>query len=329
MKPAALITILFFACVAGSHAAIATEPIAIQVNVTNETGGPSPANDAEVVLTVYKDNKPLDRKVGRSDAKGMCSFADVPTGAGLVVLATAKNQEMMFSSRPMSLEHAHDKQYQLDISVFDVSTDTSALSIGTHHFVVRVNPQGIFVDEYLQLINSSDKAVTSAEKTTDARPVVLKINLPAGFKDLRFSKYFEEHAVVKTDEGFIDTMAVPPGRHDAVFMYALQADAATVQIAKKAGLPTKDFMVFSQLNGALIEGLGESIGQMTLSDGSTADYFSSIPLEAGDQVSFKITGLSMAQDQDDLWVMFGIVFGVILLVGIVRMLTQRKQQSHQ
>jgi hypothetical protein len=326
MKPAAIIALLFFTGLSWCSGEITTEPVLIQVVVTNETGGGSPASDAEVALTIYQDSKPLDRRVGRSDAQGVCSFQEVPTGLGMAVVATAKNQDMMFSSRPMSLEHAHDTRYQLDISVYDVSTDTSALSVGTHHLVVRADPQGLFIDEYLQIINTSDKAVTSAEKTPDGRPTVLKVYLPAGYKDITFSKYFQEQALIMTDEGFMDTMAVPPGRHDAVFTYGLKADASTVQIVKKAGLPTKDLMVFSQLNGASIEGLNEPLGQMTINNGSPADYFPSVSLEAGEQISFKITGLSIAPDPDELWVMFGVIFGVIVLIGIIRMVTQKKQK---
>ncbi|MHC4761333.1 MAG: hypothetical protein ACYS9H_08340 [Planctomycetota bacterium] len=199
--------------------------------------------------------------------------------------------------------------YQLEIVVYDVSTDTSALSIGTHHLVVRVAPQGLFIDEYLQVINDSDKAVTSEEKTPEGKP----------------SKYFQEQALIMTDDGFIDTMAVPPGRHDAVFTYAVKTDTPSVQIIKKAGLPTKELMVFSQLSGASIAGLDEPLGQMTINNGSPADYFPSVTLETGEQIGFKITGLTIAQDPDDLWTMFGIIFGVIILIGIVRTWTHKKQ----
>jgi hypothetical protein len=317
---------VFFACVSWCSGEITSEPVLIQVVVTNETGGLSPASDAEVALTIYQDSEPFDRKIGRSDSQGVCSFEDVPTGRGLVVVAMAKNQDMMFSSQPMSLEHAHDKMYQLHISVYDVSTDTSALSVGTHHFVIRVDPLGVFIDEYLQIINDSDKAVTSSEKSPDDRPIVLKVYLPEGFKDIKYSKYFQEHAIAITDEGFIDTMAVPPGRHDAVFTYALEVNAPTVEIIKKAGLPTEDFMVFSQLKGASIEGLKEPLGQMILNNGNSADYFPSISLDADSQIRFRITGLTIQQGQDDLWVIFGVIFGVIVLVGCIRMWTQKKKQ---
>jgi hypothetical protein len=53
---------------------------------------------------------------------------------------------------------------------------------------------------------------------------VLKVYLPAGFKDIIYSKYFQEQALIMTDDGFIDTMAVPPGRHDAVFTYAVKTE---------------------------------------------------------------------------------------------------------
>jgi hypothetical protein len=315
---------VFLACLSWCLGEITTEPVLIQVVVTNETAG-SPASDAEVALTIYQDSEPLDRRVGWSDAQGLCSFQEVPTGLGMAVVATAMNQDMMFSSRPMSLEHAHDKMYQLEIVVYDVSTDTSALSIGTHHLVVRVAPQGLFIDEYLQVINDSDKAVTSEEKTPDGKPAVLKVYLPAGFKDITYSKYFQEQALIMTDEGFIDTMAVPPGRHDAVFTYALEADTTSIQIAKKASLPTQDLMVFSQLSGASIAGLDEPLGQMTINNGSPADYFPSVSLETGEQIDFKITGLTIAQDPDDLWMMFGVIFGVIILIGIARTWTHKKQ----
>jgi hypothetical protein len=49
-------------------------------------------------------------------------------------------------------------------------------------------------------------------------------------------------------------------------------------------------------------------------------------LEAGEQIDFKITGLTIAQDPDDLWMMFGVIFGVIILIGIVRTWTHRKQR---
>ena len=323
MKPAARMMV-FLACLSWCLGEITTEPVLIQVVVTNETAG-SPASDAEVALTIYQDSEPLDRRVGRSDALGVCSFQEVPTGLGMAVVATAMNQDMMFSSRPMSLEHAHDAMYQLEIVVYDVSTDTSALSIGTHHLVVRVAPQGLFIDEYLQVINDSDKAVTSEEKTPDGKPAVLKVYLPAGFKDIIYSKYFQEQALIMTDDGFIDTMAVPPGRHDAVFTYAVKTETPSVQIIKKAALPTKELMVFSQLSGASIAGLDEPIGQMTINNGSPADYFPSVSLETGDQISFEITGLSIAQDPDDLWIMFGVIFGVMILIGIVRTWTHKKQ----
>ncbi|MHC5123021.1 MAG: hypothetical protein ACYSOR_02315 [Planctomycetota bacterium] len=313
MKPAARMMV-FLACLSWCLGEITTEPVLIQVVVTNETAG-SPASDAEVALTIYQDSEPLDRRVGRSNAQGVCSFQEVPTGLGMAVVATAMNQDMMFSSRPMSLEHAHDAMYQLEIVVYDVSTDTSALSIGTHHLVVRVAPQGLFIDEYLQVINDSDKAVTSEEKTPEGKPAVLKVYLPAGFKDIIYSKYFQEQALIMTDDGFIDTMAVPPGRHDAVFTYAVKTEA----------LPTQDLMVFSQLSGASIAGLDEPLGQMTINNGSPADYFPSVSLETGDQISFEITGLSIAQDPDDLWIMFGVIFGVMILIGIVRTWTHKKQ----
>lgn len=325
MKTAVVIVNILCVCLSFSLAATgdAVSSVSIQVRITNETAGASPALDTEVALVLYRDSEAVDRRVGSLDAQGLCSFEDVHTGPGMAAVATAKHQNMMFSSRPISLEHVHDNFYELPVSVYDVSTDTSVLSIGTHHLVVRIDPQGLFVDEYLQIINNSDEAVTSTEKTPDGRPIVLKVYLPEGFRDIKCSKYFEEHALVMTEEGFFDTMAVPPGRHDAVFTYGLEMTSSTLDLIKKAGLPTEDFMIFSQLKGASLEGLAQSLGQMTLSDGSLADYYPSITLDPGNQVSFKITGLSYQKDQRDLWIMFGGIFGLVVVVGVLRTIRQK------
>jgi hypothetical protein len=327
MRTAAIISVMLGMCLSTAWAAPgAVSSLSIQVTVTNETSG-APAVDAEVALTVYQDNKPIEERTAAADAEGSCVFKDVPAGPGIAAVATAKHQEMMFGGRPISLEHLHDDLQHLHVTVYDVSTDTSVLSIGTHHMVIRVDPQGLFVDEYLQIVNDSDFAVTSGQKSPDGRPIVLKVYLPAGFKDVKYTQYFEEHAIILSEDGFVDTMAVPPGRHDAVITYALEIDAPSLKIIKKAGLPTQDFMVFAQLKGASIEGLNEPLGQMTLNNGSPADYFALGSLDSGEQIGLQITGLNVQQNQNDLWTMFGIIFGVIVAAGILRIWIQKKPQT--
>jgi hypothetical protein len=175
------------------------------------------------------------------------------------------------------------------------------------------------ITEYMQLKNSSDMAVISKQRDEQRMPIVLKIMLPMEFKNLRCSSYFEEAALVITEDGFYDTMAMPPGNdHRAVFSYTLDINSKTMDIVKKLSLPTSEFVLFSQLGQEKIEGLGSPNGRMTLADGTSAEYFSLSNLDTGDKITFQVSGFSVANSERDSWIILGVVFGIIALVVIFR-----------
>jgi hypothetical protein len=114
-------------------------------------------------------------------------------------------------------------------------------------------------------------------------------------------------------------MAMPPGNdHRAVFSYTLDINSKTMDIVKKPSLPTSEFMLFSQLGQEKIEGLGPPNGRMTLADGTLAEYFSLSNLNTGDKITFQVSGFSVANSERDLWIILGVVFGIIALVVIFR-----------
>jgi hypothetical protein len=73
----------------------------------------------------------------------------------------------------------------------------------------------------MQLKNSSDMAVSSKQKDGENREVILEIMLPKGFQNLKSTSYFKDAALVITEQGFYDTMAVPPGEYAVNFSYTL------------------------------------------------------------------------------------------------------------
>jgi hypothetical protein len=134
---------------------------------------------------------------------------------------------------------------------------------------------------------------------------------------LSFSSYFHSDAAVVTESGFYDTMAIPPGRHHAVFSYTLAAGGTTMEIAKKITVPTTEVMIFAQLDGATVTGLGPSQGKMTLKDRTAADYYA-VSIGADNIVHFQIAGLPASNLAWILWISGGLVCMGILAVVLVR-----------
>jgi hypothetical protein len=307
-------------CVAGLSAAESAAPLGkavLTVTVVNETrGGSPPPAGTEVVLRILDSAQPVDMKSAVIDDKGVCVFADLPVGATLSAMAQIEYGNMAFSSPPIALVPSQNR-FDLSLPVFEVSRDRSLILAGTHHIILRRNSNRLAITEYLQLINDSDKAVLSDRKDPQGRPIVMEIDLPAGFRELSFSSYFHPDATVVTESGFYDTMAIPPGRHPAVYSYTLAARGSTMDIVKKITVPTQEMMIFAQLDGATVTGLGPSGGRMTLKDGTAAEYYA-VSVGADNIVRFQITGLPASKLAWVLWISGGSVCLGILAVAIVR-----------
>lgn len=305
------------ACFA-AEAAVAAPQAVLTVEVTNGTANGTSVTDDVVTLRIYKHGQLLHTLDSTVAADGVVVFENVPTGDHTVALARAKHQDMMFNGRPVTLRPG-EKEFFALVQVFDVSDDMSNLSIGTHHLIIKAHPVLLEITEYMQLKNSSDMAVTSKERDSQNRPVVLEIMLPKGFKNLRFSGYLEDDALVATEKGFYDTMAVPPGEYQVTFSYTLDITSDTMDIVKEISLPTFNFMVFAELGQAKLRGLGQAENQLIRPNGVPMEYYKRSNLAPAEKITFQITGFNVNTSDVATWVILAVVFGAIVVLAISRL----------
>lgn len=290
----------------------------LTVFVTNGTANGTTIVGNDVIVTIYEQEKPIQTLKKKVDADGKAIFENVPAANNIAALPRVKHQNIEFSGRAVALK-SDQTAFDARVEVFDVSTDRSKLSVTTHHFIIKPHVDSLQIIEYMQLKNSSDMALTSEQKDSDGRSIVLEVMLPEGFKKLACSNYFQDGALVITEHGFYDTMAIPPGQYDAVFSYLLKINSEIIGITKKISLPTSEFMVFSQLSKERINGLGDASGQITLADGGSGEYFSSQALKVGDQITFRIIGFNVNNSDSSVWITFSVVFALIALLVILRL----------
>lgn len=290
------------------------------VKVTNGTAQGTAVTGDLVFVSIYQHERLTDTIEGKVDDSGQAVFENMPTGEHTVAVAAARHSDMMFGGRAVSLTPDSDTHIA-HVTVYDVSEDNSKLFVGMHHFIIKAQSNSLVITEYMQLKNSSDTAVISKQRDAQGLPIVLKIMLPEGFKNLRCSSYFEEAALVIIQEGFYDTMAMPPGDdHQAIFSYTIDINSETIDIVKMISLPTSEFVFFSQLDPGRVEGLGLPDGRMTMADGTSAEYFNLTGLNAGDTVTFRVVGFNAPEPERQSWIIMSVVFGVIALVAVLRLL---------
>ncbi len=286
----------------------------------NTAHGTAVAGD-EVTLHLHGGPQPIESRSAKVGEDGRAVFEDLPAGQGIVAVARVKHQNMAFRSGPVALDSAAAEP-AARVQVFDVSTDASKLSIGMHHVMVALRGATLEVTEFLQLSNSSDMAVTGRERDGRDRPVVLRIMLPKGFGDLKASSYLEHEALVVTETGFYDTMAVPPGDHQVTFSYSVDVGRGATQIVKEITLPTAHLMIFWEHGQGALRGLGEPSDRLMNADGVPIEYYRRTGLKPGETLAFEITALAAKGSDLTTWIVLAAVFAVILIVALLRLRPQ-------
>lgn len=326
MKNLGIATVLTALLVLMPAAAAASAPAAqarLTVEVKSNTLNGLTVVGDEVTLQLFQGQEQLDSLQARVGADGKAVFASVPTGSQMAAVASAKHQNMAFRSQPVLLNPAAG-EFSTSVQVFDVSTDASKLSVGIHHIMITVRSTSLEFTEYMQLNNTSDLAVIGSERDGRDRPVVVRIMLPAGFRDLTTSSYLEREALVVTGDGFYDTMAVPPGEHQVAFSYKVDIGRRTMPIAKGITLPTSELLVFWEHGQGKLEGLGEPSDRLVSAEGVPIEYYRRSGLKPGENVAFQISGFNVRESDANTWIILAAAFAVIALVAVLRLRPRSK-----
>jgi len=271
-----------------------TREVSLVLDVTNGTQGGAPVEADAVFVDIFKDKRLLRTIEGTVGADGKVVFEALPAGPGVFAVPRVRHQEMMFSGRVVALRH----------------------------IIIKAQPKMLAFEEYVMVVNSSDMAVSSERRDNQGRPIILEMLLPEGFKNLRTASSFEEDAVVATQNGFYDTMAIPPGEYEFRVSYSLDIPSERLNIVRRFTLPTSSVVVFGELGQARIEGLGAP-ERATSPSGMEVEYYRRTGLAAGDELVFEITGFRVGSSGVTGWIVLAVVFGALLLVALARLLREK------
>jgi len=318
-KPLLTTALILLVCTA-SLAAEAPPGAVLTVTVANETANGQSTVGDEVLIHIYSDGALAGTRKGQVGDDGTAVFEDLPTGPHVFAVPRARHQDMMFAGPITALEPSQSP-FAVRVAVYDVTFDSSVLSVGMHHIMLKAQPGTLEVTEFMQLVNSSDMAVSSDQRNDHNEPIIVQIMLPEGFKNLQTTSYFEQSDLVVTQDGFYDTMAVPPGEFPLNFSYSLEIDSPTMEIVKPITLPTSTLVLFADLGQAKVEGLGEPQSMAAGPGGGAMGYYKLSNLSPGRRVSFRITGLQAGVSDSKTWLVLPLVFAGIFVVVILRMRT--------
>ena len=190
--------------------------------VVNATDGQAPAAGAKVVLRFQSRGQFTLAAETTAGDNGSFRFDRLPIGEGQVYLPGANRDDVHYPGPRVRLSPELPTA-RVKLMVYNAVVDPSPLVIRRHEIDVRPEPGVLRVTESIIVENPSSTAYVGRAKHPGAKPVTLRLAIPADFDRTTFHKEF--YARFSLVNGKLVTgIPWPPGRRQLQFPYLIAGD---------------------------------------------------------------------------------------------------------
>jgi len=266
---------------------------------------------------VYVQSLPLGEE-------GKVLFPSVPLKPGLYYFASLVYQGAMYRSDVVQLK-SDTTTLDLQIHVYGTTTDQGSLSVESLHIFVNFSDQTLVKFGEMFIISNFGPKTVVSEK--EGEPV-LEFALPEGAHNLRFESGSLGERYVITENGFGDTMSVPPGSgvYQTIVFFDIPYQDNQLEFIQETNLPVGSVEVMTPAQGVDVQGtFFQDMGIREVQDGSI-HVFLAENLRRGEQIHFTLSGLpgqsgpgnglALVEDRKNIMIGFSVLIGALLLVGI-------------
>lgn len=314
MRRMLAVLLLIMSVVALPGAAVAAEngDGAIEGKLINGTSGGGSVADQVVTLKTFLNDAELTSATANTDAEGNFAFGELPTDPDHSYQLIITYQQAEYDGDRIVFD-AGETVKPVEIVVYDATTSSEALKVMMSHTVVYVEQGSLLVSEYLLLVNDSDHTYIGARELNPGVRETLTFTLPAKATGLQAKTGFMECCIYNSEDGFIDSMAVPPGGKELAYSYRVEYQGTDYAFSRNVDYPTLNYNLLVQSpNVEIISGNLEPAGPLTIQD-VQFNHFSGGDLAAGDVVSAQLSGLPGSVNRlNPGWVL---LFLAVLAVG--------------
>ena len=230
-------------------AAISETVGTITGDVVNASGGEVPAN-LSLTLHGFDNMQMAITQTATTNADGSFVFNNVsmPPGRAFIIITDYGNT--VYNTDVGQVE-AGQNTLNLPLEIYDTTTDASVLKADRlHMFFEFLDSKTVRVVELYIISNPTNKTLVAAEK---GQPVV-RFTLPQGAENLEFQDGVLGQRYVKTDDGFGDTVAVPPGQgqYEVLYAYTMPYDRK-LELDQSVSLPVGAVVILVPEGGVKIK----------------------------------------------------------------------------
>ncbi len=260
--------------------------------ILNQNQGTSVAENLEVMLHIWDEEYvELGMLHAQSQPDGTFRFTEVALGPGQLYAVMAIYDDVTYYSDTLPAVDGSN-QLELDVPVFETTTDLSAVQIDQMHILFNFATDGLETTEIYLLSNMGQRTVKDAVKLEDGTLAALRYPLP-GDADFIFFQPNEQNRFIKFPGGFADTSPVLPGertdRYTVKYLVPF-SQGQTYSYTAPLNIKTMNFLL-PQDAGVSLDGQGLAGPQpVTLDSGASFMVYSYSDITAGQTIKVTFSG---------------------------------------
>jgi mono/diheme cytochrome c family protein len=204
----------------------------ISGTVTNGTTG-SPVPDLNVEMAIFDDTSLLDQRTTKTDAAGLYRFDSLPTDPSLLFATRAEYPGGVENSSEGASFQAGQTEVNLPLAVYETTTDGSGVRTDRVHYIVEFQDGLALVAEVMVFSLDGNRSYVGDGTG------VLRFNLPPGAQDLSISDGELGGRYLATENGFVDTLPLPPGQasRQVLYRYSLPYSEGKLDLQRSLAYP--------------------------------------------------------------------------------------------
>ena len=305
------------------RAAVAQERGKIDGRVVNGTAGAPPPAGLAITVHAFEGRTKVSERTVQSDERGGFSVDGLATGKGYVYFPIVDYGGVGYwPERPVTLED--DTEKQIEIRVFEPTQAQDVIQVDRANLLLLgVSPTELTIMEMGAVVNGSDRAYVG-DTSADPRRPTLRFSLPQGADQITPQAGLTQGELLPTQDGFMTTDPVLPGRHDLAFSYQLPIDAPGLDLVKLHQYPTASFNLYVPDTGIAVLSPQLTFQGTSEFSGQRFQLYTATSLPAGSQVAARLTGLPSRGGLGPRELGFIVVGSGAIVLGIGGLLALRR-----
>jgi mono/diheme cytochrome c family protein len=204
----------------------------ISGTVTNGTTG-APVPGLSVEMAIFDDTSLVGQRTTVTDAAGLYQFEGLATDPNLLFATRAEYPSGVENSSEVAGFQAGQTEVNLPLAVYETTTDGSGVRTDRVHYIVEFQDGLALVAEVVVFSLDGNRSYVGDGTG------VLRFNLPPGIQDLSISDGELGGRYVATEDGFVDTLPLPPGQatRQVLYRYSLPYSGGKLDLQRSLAYP--------------------------------------------------------------------------------------------